>query len=349
MITKLHIEGYKSIKNQDIELMPINVLIGGNGIGKTNFISTFNLLRSIFEDELQDYVIKKGGANTLLYMGKKRTSEIVIEMHFEKNGYQNEFNIKLEEAQDNLIMRNSYASLHEQQWKDLPSVFIKGEKVPTWLQILLSQFKVYHFHDAGDKSPMKGWSKLHDNTFLRYDGENIAAFLYFLQEKHPKHFKRIEMNVKAVSPFFDSFNLKPNRLNEETIRLEWKQKGAEDSYFNAYQLSDGTLRFICLATLLLQPEPPQTIIIDEPELGLHPQAINRLATLIKKVSTKSQVIISTQSVNLVDNFDADDIIAVDMKDHASCFRRLNKANLSVWLDEYSTGELWEKNLIGGQL
>lgn len=332
MITKLHIEGYKSIKNQGIELRPINVLIGGNGIGKTNFISTFNLLRSIFENELQMYCEKKGGANTLLYMGKKQTNEIQIDMLFEKDGYQNEFKVSLEEAQDKLIVKNGNASLNESQWK-----------------ILLSQFKVYHFHDAGDKSPMKGWSKLHDNAFLRYDGENIAAFLYYLQEKHPKHFKRIEMNVKAVSPFFDSFNLKPNRLNEETIRLEWKQKGAEDTYFNAYQLSDGTLRFICLATLLLQPEPPQTIIIDEPELGLHPQAINRLATLIKKVSTKSQVIISTQSVNLVDNFDADDIIAVDMKDHASCFRRLDREKLSVWLDEYSTGELWEKNLIGGQL
>lgn len=348
MITKLHIEGYKSIENQDIELKPINLLIGGNGIGKTNFISTFNLLHSIFEDKLQDYVIKKGGANALLYMGKKRTSEIELEMHFEKNGYQNKFKINLEEAQDNLIMKSGYATLHEQQWKDLPPEFINGKKVPAWLQILLSQFKVYHFHDTGDKSPMKGWSKLHDNISLRYDGENIAAFLYYLQEKYPKHFKRIEMSVKAVSPFFESFSLKPNRLNEETIRLEWKQKGAEDSYFNAYQLSDGTLRFICLATLLLQPKPPQTIIIDEPELGLHPQAINRLATLIKKASAKSQVVISTQSVNMVDNFDPDDIIVVDRKDHASYFRRLNKEQLALWLDDYSLGEIWEKNIIGGQ-
>lgn len=349
MITKLHIEGYKSIKNQNIELRPINILIGGNGTGKTNFISTFNLLRSIFGGNLQYYVSKKGSTNNLLYMGKKQTTKITLEMHFEKNGYLNKFKIELEEAQDNLIVNNAYASLHEQQWENLPPKFIDEKKVPTWLQILSSQFKVYHFQDAGDTSPMKDASFLHDNISLKYDGSNIAAFLYFLQEKHPKHFKRIEMNVKAVSPFFDSFSLKPNRLNEENIRLEWKQKGAEDTYFNAYQLSDGTLRFICLATLLLQPEPPQTIIIDEPELGLHPQAINRLATLIKKVSAKSQVIISTQSVNLVDNFDVNNIIAVDIKDHASCFRRLNKEKLSVWLDEYSTGELWEKNLIGGQL
>lgn len=348
MITKLHIEGYKSIKNQEIELKPINILIGGNGIGKTNFISTFNLLRSIFEDELQNYVERKGGANTLLYMGKKQTSEIFLNMHFDKNGYHNEFKVNLEEAQDNLIVNNVFSSMYEQQWEKLPAKLINGKEIPSWIQILSSQFKVYHFHDAGDKSPMKGWSKLHDNKSLRYDGENIAAFLYYLQEKHPKHFKRIEMNVRAVSPFFESFNLNPNRLNEEIIRLEWKQKGAEDTYFNAYQLSDGTLRFICLTTLLLQPEPPQTIIIDEPELGLHPQAINRLATLIKKASEESQVIISTQSVNLIDNFDTDDIIAVDMKNNASHFRRLDKEKLAAWLDEYSTGELWEKNLIGGQ-
>ena len=348
MITKLHIEGYKSIKDQEIELKPINILIGGNGIGKTNFISTFNLLRSIFEDNLQDYVTKKGGVNTLLYMGKKQTSEIQIDMYFEKNGYQNSFKINLEEAQDRLIMKYGHAAMYEQQWKDLSPQFINGKKVPTWLQILLSQFKVYHFHDAGDTSPMKAASQLHDNLSLKSDGKNIAAFLYYLQQKHPKHFKRIEMNIQAVSPFFASFNLNPDRLNEEIIRLEWKQKGAEETYFNAYQLSDGTLRFICLATLLLQPEPPQTIIIDEPELGLHPQAINRLATLIKKASQKSQIIISTQSVNLIDNFDTDDIIAVDMKNNASYFRRLDKEKLSAWLDEYSTGELWEKNLIGGQ-
>lgn len=154
--------------------------------------------------------------------------------------------------------------------------------------------------------------------------------------------------MASVSPFFDGFNLMPNRLNEQLIQLEWKQAGAVDTYFNAYQLSDGTLRFICLATLLLQPNLPQTIIIDEPELGLHPVAVNKLAALIKKASAKTQIIISTQSVNLVDNFGPQDIIVVDRKDNATVFNRLDAESLDVWLKDYSLGEIWEKNVIGGQ-
>lgn len=141
----------------------------------------------------------------------------------------------------------------------------------------------------------------------------------------------------------------PNRLNEQLIQLEWKQAGAVDTYFNAYQLSDGTLRFICLATLLLQPNLPQTIIIDEPELGLHPVAVNKLAALIKKASAKTQIIISTQSVNLVDNFGPQDIIVVDRKDNATVFNRLDAESLDVWLKDYSLGEIWERMSLAGSL
>lgn len=151
-----------------------------------------------------------------------------------------------------------------------------------YVNSFLREFEVCHFHDTGDRSPMKGKCNIDDNISLKSNGSNIAVFLYYLKEKFPKHFVRIEKIVASVSPFFEGLNLMPNRLNEQLIQLEWKQTRAVNTYFNAYQLSDGTLRFICLATLLLQPNLPQTIIIDEPELGLHLEAINKLAALIKK-------------------------------------------------------------------
>jgi predicted ATPase len=154
--------------------------------------------------------------------------------------------------------------------------------------------------------------------------------------------------VQSVAPFFEHFVLKPSRLNEEIIQLEWKEKGFQDSYFNAFHLSDGTLRFICLATLLMQPEPPATIIIDEPELGLHPVAINKLAALIRKVSDQAQVIISTQSVNLIDNFDPQDIIVTNRKNNCTEFKRLESDELNEWLQDYTLGDIWGKNLIGAQ-
>jgi predicted ATPase len=211
----------------------------------------------------------------------------------------------------------------------------------------MTSFKIFHFQDTGKTAKIKLPCLIADNEFLREDGANLAACLYVIQLTYPKDFKRIEMVIRSVAPYFERFDLKPDRINPDVIRLEWKEKGS-DAYFNAKHLSDGTLRFIALATLLLQPEAPQVIIIDEPELGLHPFAINKLAGLIKKASANTQIIISTQSVNLVDNFDPEDIITVDRQDGQSVFNRQNSETLKDWLTDYSISDLWNKNVIGGR-
>lgn len=359
MIKTIVIKGYKSIKEQTVDLLPINILIGGNGIGKSNFISIFTLIRNLYEQNLQHYILTKGGADSLLYMGKKVTDHLSFDLYFSNPECEahNRFIVELKEAQDSLFIQQVetafksgttwHKQVHETNTKE--SSFKDDRRGQAfYVNNLLHEFEVYHFHDTGDRSPMKGLCRVDDNVALKNNGSNIAAFLYFLQEKHPKHFVRIVKTIASVSPFFEGFNLKPNRLNEQLIQLEWKQKEAIGSYFNAYQLSDGTLRFICLATLLLQPKLPKTIIIDEPELGLHPVAINKLSALIKKASLESQIIISTQSMNLVDNFNPQDILVVDRKENATVFNRLNPEELSSWLEDYSLGEIWEKNIIGGQ-
>lgn len=358
MISRITIQGYKSIKDQTVDLSPINILIGGNGIGKSNFISVFSLLKNLFDHNLQTYVISKGGADILLYMGRKVTDRILIDLYFSKRegiAY-NRFIAKLVEVHDRLFIESVKTAynpdniwieqLHESsKWES--SFKSNHYRQAFYVNSLMKGFEVYHFHDTGDKSPMKGSCDINDNSFLRCDGSNLAAFLYYLKEKHPKHFARIEHTVASISPFFDSFNLMPDRINEQRIKLEWKQKGAGDTYFNEYQLSDGTLRFICLTTLLLQPDLPETIIIDEPELGLHPTAINKLAALVRKASEKAQIIIATQSVNLIDNFKPDDIIVANKENNASVFKRLNPKELEAWLEDYSLGEIVEQNIIDG--
>jgi predicted ATPase len=211
----------------------------------------------------------------------------------------------------------------------------------------LENYRVYHFHDTSDSAPMRGSSDVDDNRFLRAQAENLAAFLYWLQERQPTHLANVQETVRQIAPFFDRFRLAPLKLNPSKIRLEWQEKGT-DAYFNASALSDGTLRFICLATLLLQPTLPPLVLLDEPELGLHPAAITLLAALLDSASTRTQVIIATQSVTLVNQFEPGKVWTVDREGHESVFRHLSEEQMTGWLDDYALGELWEKNVLGAR-
>jgi len=211
----------------------------------------------------------------------------------------------------------------------------------------LDSYRLYHFHNTSDTAAVKGTADVEDNRYLRHQAENLAAFLYWMQQKQPDHFANIQDTVRQIAPFFEEFRLAPSKLNENKIRLEWKEKGS-DTYFNASALSDGTLRFICLTTLLLQPELPKVVLLDEPELGLHPAAITLLADLLSSAATRTQVIVATQSVTLVNQFEPDSIWAVDRQDGQSVFRHLGQQDMAAWLDDYGLGELWEKNVFGAR-
>ena len=220
-------------------------------------------------------------------------------------------------------------------------------KIPKHVFPKVRNLVVYHFHDTSDNSPAKQTCDLEDNRSFRPDAANLPAYLYLLQQKHPVQFRHIEEHIRLVAPFFDRFELAPSQLNEKKIKLEWRQKGS-DAYFDAYSLSDGTLRFICLATLLLQPNPPALILLDEPELGLHPFAIRILAEMLEAASKRVQVILATQSVTLLNNFSPKDVIVAENDGLKTTFKRLDEQKLSMWLEDFSIGDLWEKNVLGGR-
>ena len=177
------------------------------------------------------------------------------------------------------------------------------------VEALFDGRRIYHFHDTGDHSPMKKTADVHDNRYLRSDGSNLAAFLYLLRERHRDDYDTVVQVIQQAAPFFKDFDLRPENLNPHKIRLQWRHTGT-DAFFDASSLSDGTLRFIALATVFLQPEEyrPAVILVDEPELGLHPYAIALLASLMQQASTETQVVVSTQSSLLLDHFEPEDVI-----------------------------------------
>jgi len=353
-ISTVRIQNFKSIRDSgEVEIRPLNILIGANGVGKSNFISFFKFLNRLFEQQLQLYINQHGRADNFLYFGRKRSDFLSGEITFD-NEWQNKYAFKLIPDQNgNLIFAEEYAGNKTSNWLFNQTGTLEsqlhighGAKL-VYLIKYFSTFKIFHFHDTSFNSRIKQPSGSTDYAYLQEDGGNLAAYLYRLQEAHPAHFKMIERTVHSIAPFFDRFYLQPDEINGQQIFLRWLEKGS-DQLFTAHNFSDGTLRMICLSTLLLQPEPPSTIIIDEPELSLHPFAIEKLAAMLQSASQKAQIIISTQSTNLLNHFEAEDVIVVDRQEEQSTFRRLNTEELTDWLDEYSLSDLWDKNVLGGR-
>ena len=353
-LSRILLKGYKSIRQCDLEMGSLNLLIGANGAGKSNFIGFFKLIAQLLEQQLQRTVGRSGGPDALLHYGRKTTPEMHAELYFGNNGYK----FSLEPTADNRMMFSREALWWNVKgdWSIFSGHFeteVESQKSQTkiynFVVPTMKSWRVYHFHDTSESAHVKQIHGINDNIFLREDASNLAAFLYRLKQGHPSHYHRLVKTIRLVAPFFGDFHLRPTPDNTDKIQLEWTEID-QNIPFKANELSDGTLRFICLATVLLQPEEfmPSAILIDEPELGLHPYAITVLGSLIKSASTEHQLIISTQSVELVNEFDPEDLIVVDREQGASTFKRLNEESLEGWLEDYSLGELWKKNLLGGR-
>lgn len=356
-IREISIAGYKSIELlENFELNNLNVLIGANGAGKSNFISIFKLLNEIYEQRLQLYVQKQGGPDALLYFSRKCSDKIEADFYFGNNGYKIELvptidNRLIFEKEESWFSGVFYPSEHSANLgSGHQESVLKDASDPysPYVKNAIEKWRVYHFHDTSETAKLKQPHSVNDNLILKPDAANLGAYLRMLYEDYHEYYRRIEDTIKLALPFFGGFIYRAQEL--ETIELEWYQKNNSDTPLKAHVLSDGSLRFICLISLLLQPESllPDTVLIDEPELGLHPYAINVLADVIKQVSHYKQLIISTQSVELVNLFEPQDIIVASQEHGKSKFNRLDAELLSGWLEDYSLGELWKRNILGGR-
>ncbi|NJL81910.1 MAG: AAA family ATPase [Chloroflexaceae bacterium] len=368
MLKKLTLKGFKSIKEMELELRSLNILIGANGAGKSNLVSFFKMLNEMMAGRLQEYIAVSGRSESLLYFGSKITLQIEAELVFEPENGMNIYKMRLfHAAGDTLIFAEETLSFLEKR-RTYPRVDSLGaghqetllsaevdnrSQTARNIKYLLNRCRVYHFHDTSSTAGVRQSCYVGDNRWLMPDAGNLAAMLFRFRNKNDGlTYRRIVETIRLIAPFFKEFVLEPDVSNR--VILNWLDKSS-DRVFGPHQLSDGTLRAICLIALLLQPEDefPKLIVVDEPELGLHPYALNAIAGLFGKASYHTQFLISTQSSIFLDNFEPEDIIVVDRKRQEpsarqeSVFKRLDATELEAWLEEYSLGEIWEKNVIGG--
>lgn len=359
-LDRIEISGFKSIREMNLQLGPLNVLIGANGAGKSNLVAAFGLLNQVIEGRLQVAVARAGGAASWLHFGPKRTTAIEVKLHFGASGYA----ARIEAAEDGTLFFEDERCWRTGPHYDSPFTVHLGSGghretglpaearrfpglIADHVLHTLRSWKVYHFHDTSPSAGVKQKGKLDDNLALRPDASNLAAFLYLLRATAEPAYRRIIAAVRQVAPFLEDLQLRPDPLNPDSIQLEWREVGSDD-YFNGHTLSDGTLRFLCLATLLLQPVPPSLVLIDEPELGLHPFAITQIAAMLESAATRTQILVATQSVTLIDQLDPGVVVIVDRAAGQSTFRRVTSEEVAAWEDEYALGEIWMKNVIGGR-
>lgn len=364
-LTHIEVKGYKSISASVplcLDFGDINILLGANGAGKSNIVGFFKMLGYMMSGSLQMYVAQAGTNQTFLHYGAKVTPCITASLRFENYNMYDLYTFSLTHAVPNRLIINA----EEVEWGEKKTgrrpcrkVVVSDynetglaeydDKTCVAVRNLLSMCKVYQFSDSSLTSPMRQASTVDSAQYLQSEANNLASFLYYLKHNYVDSYQRIVSYVKSVMPQFGDFYLEPER---GYISLKWTDNTANDYVFNAEQFSDGSIRFVALATLLLQPgrTMPRVIIIDEPELGLHPYAIDQLSEMIKDASMHAQVVLATQSPALIDHFDIGNICVVEQDEerHCTVARNLDEAAYAEWLKEYAISELWDKNVMGGR-
>jgi len=369
-IKEVELAGFKSVKHGLLPLNNLNVFIGANGSGKTNFISFFQMMQFYLNsrDGFEEFVGRNGGSEYLLHFGSRVTDTIKARLAIHSETGRNEYEAELGCALgDTLFFKSEKVSYSRHGAETRPPIPLgSGNKSSRLLQIgiedrefekylrtisairsLLRNMRFYQFHDTTQNAYIRRTTHTEDNSYLRSDGGNLGAFLYMLKEERPKTYYSIVDIIKQVAPYIGDIVLETD-YNSPYIKLKWKETFHSNYVFDVSQMSDGSLRAIALITVLLQPTLPSVICIDEPELGLHPAAISILADLIKCASEKCQVIIATQSPALIDYFSPEDIVVVNKVQGETKFERLEYEKYKVWLDEYSLSTVWDTNIFGGR-
>ncbi len=360
----IKVAGFRSLRDVELDVTPVTVLIGPNGAGKSNLLWALEMVRMLAFESLQLFVGERGGATFLMHYGPKQTPAIDLQLVFATESGENSYEARLGYGADESLIFLRERAGHRQsaeapwRWTELGAgqresalrSASEDDVTARTVRFLLRGINFYHFHDTSRRSPLRTRAYADGGgAYLRSDGSNLPAFLLGLQEAEDDQaraaWRRIQGLVQRVAPFVTKIVPCKDRLG---INLEWIDERGET--FGPAHLSDGTLRALALLTALGQPEPglPLLSCVDEPELGLHPAALELLCGLISSISARHQVMVSTQSPVILDHFEPDQVVVAERRDQATVLRRLDPAQLQTWLEDYALSALYDKNLLGGR-
>lgn len=346
-LKRLSATGFRSLSRTALDLRNLNVLVGPSGVGKSNIVSCFKLINEMMGRRLQRWLATTGRASANLHFGPDRTPAMELELQFRVENGADTYVMKLARVfGDAMVFADETLVFHQDGYPTPKVVRLgaghsetmlgakaeEGDITAKTLRYLLNRCRVFSFGDMSPEARVRRACSMSDHRWIMPDGGNLAAVLYRLRSERPAAYQAIVDKVRQVAPFFEDFDLNPVAGE---IALDWRHQGA-DKAFGPQQFSEGTLRAICLIVLLMQPREsrPLVVVLDEPDVGLHPQALDLVGSLFRRVSRETQIIACTQSAEFVDLFDPEDVLVVERLNGATTFHRHGEEALEQWIDAY---------------
>ena len=380
--SRLQVSGFRRLRALDLPMAPLNVMIGANGVGKSSVLEVLDLLAASAEGSLESTVSQAGGIFSLVTQdGCTDRIHLAVEMPVED---QQPLHYDLEIVPEGLGFTVRRELLTQQQAESAAQPFkfidVRGANVhyhdpgakqllrPTWdykrSETALSQVpkmyrtpegfrtlledstQIYHALDVSTRSPVRVPQSLQPAPTPGSDGEDLLSCLYSMRETERDRFEAVENALRVAFPTFERIDLP--LVAAGSVTLAWKDRNFPKPFY-PHQLSEGTLRFLWLATLLQSPGLPKVTLIDEPEVSLHPEMLSLLVELMREASSRTQLVVATHSDRLVRFLRPEEVVVCDLdEDGGMAVRRASDLNLAAWLEEYTLDQIWGMGRLGGR-
>jgi predicted ATPase len=387
VFNKIHVQGFRRLHDVELRLKPLNVVIGANGSGKTSLLDVFSLLASSAAGRLRDRLLDVGGVDANLTnlsaangadvkhlefdLTMEKPRRVSIEYRIAISPYGVRYRISdetLTQAKIKVGSQFKHIQAHQGdvryfEFSRKRQGFVKPNweynqdesalsQVPKMFQDPeefrkhLASSTHYHVLDVSHLAPVRLPQQMRDAQLPGHDGGDLVSCLYTIRETDPDRFETIEATLRAGFPAFERLNFPP--VAAGTLAMTWKDKSSKTPFY-MHQLSEGTLRFLWLVTLLQSPGLTAITMIDEPEVSLHPELLSLLADLLREASERTQLIVATHADRLVRFLKPSEVVAIDVsEDGFAQATRADELDLDKWLAEYTLDEVWQMGRMGAR-
>ncbi len=378
-IKRIKISGFRRLLAIDLPVRPFMVLIGANGVGKTSFLDAFSTLSASASGNLNSILSQFGGISNLLTRGKIEDLSFLVDMtapghqpleyelrlSSKGTGYaisgevlcqqpddfdktfrhidSSDGDIRYYETEENRLVRPDWEhNPLETSLAQVPKMYRQPEE----LRRILATATQYHVLDVGPRAPVKMPQPMKPATLPGPDGGDLVPYLYYLREGDRDRYEVIIDSLRTAFPDFEELNFPP--VAAGLLAMTWKDKKfSKPIYMN--ELSEGTLRFLWLVSLLQSPNLSTVTMIDEPEVSLHPELLSLLADLMREAAKRTQLIVATHSDRFIRFLSPDEVVVMDVDDDGCASATwADSLDLDQWLAEYSLDEVWRMGRMGGR-